>query len=190
VSIGLLVAIFLFTGLAQTSLGETTEMSINLLQGGSWPIAILALNWCYCERENLWMPVVGGKSLATYFKGLMVSLMLMGFGIVAVMLGGAGGCGDVPWDEGRGLHGRAPGRVFRGGDDAADQAQDEAGAFSAGLLVVPTGDSGVLSEAVIRVHTDNVLSDKVRMNGLGTAAPRTYGRMESIFLETLKAAKE
>jgi len=76
------------------------------------------------------------------------------------------------------------------GDDAADQAEDEAGAFSAGLLVVPTGDSGALREAVIRVHTDSVLSDKVRMNGLGTAAPRTYGRIESIFLETLKAAKE
>ena len=57
-------------------------------------------------------------------------------------------------------------------------------------LMVPTRDSGALSKAVIPVLTDKVLSDKLRMIGLGTAPPWTYGRMESIFLETLKAAKE
>jgi hypothetical protein len=52
--------------------------------------------------------------------------------------------------------------------------------------VLPTGDSGALSEAAIRVITDNVLSDKVRMNGLGTAALWTYGRMGQVFLREME----
>jgi hypothetical protein len=87
VFIWFLVAIWLFVGLAQTSSGDTTGMSINLLQAGTWPIAIIALNWCYYERGNLWIAVVGGKSLVTYFKGLMFSLLIIGFVITAVVLG-------------------------------------------------------------------------------------------------------
>jgi hypothetical protein len=85
--IGFLVAVFLFTGLAQSSSGDASGLSINLLQAGGWPIAIIALNWCYYERENLWIPVVGGRSLAVYFKGLMLSLLIIGFVIAAVILG-------------------------------------------------------------------------------------------------------
>jgi hypothetical protein len=35
----------------------------------------------------MWMGVVGDKSLTTYFKGLMLSFMVIGFGIAAVILG-------------------------------------------------------------------------------------------------------
>lgn len=87
VFIGFLVAVFLLTGLAQTSSGDMSGISINLLQASGWPIAIIALNWCYYERGNLWIAVVGGKSLATYFKGLMLSLMVIGFGIAAAIMG-------------------------------------------------------------------------------------------------------
>jgi hypothetical protein len=87
VFIGFLVAIWLFAGLSGTSSGDSTGVSINLLQAGTWPIAVVALNWCYYERGNLWIAVVGGKSLATYFKGLMLSLLIIGFGITAVVLG-------------------------------------------------------------------------------------------------------
>lgn len=87
VFIGFLVAVFLLTGLSGTSSGDTSGLSINLLQAGGWPIAIIALNWCYYERGNLWIAVVGGKSLATYFKGLMLSFMIIGFGIAVVLLG-------------------------------------------------------------------------------------------------------
>ncbi len=61
-------------------------MDYNILQGATWPIAILAINWCYYERENLWIPVVGGRSLVTYFRGLMTSLVLIGLAMSAFMI--------------------------------------------------------------------------------------------------------
>ena len=94
--IGFLVSIFLVTGLAQSSGQGTQGLSINLLQGGTWPIAILALNWCYYERANLWLPVVGGKALTTYFKGLMFSLMIIGLIVSAVMLSVLVAVGKAP----------------------------------------------------------------------------------------------
>ncbi len=80
--IGLLVALFLFSALSQSG---STGFSVQLSLGGSWPIAILALNWLYYERANLWLPVVSGKALTTYFKGLLVSLLIIGAVIAAFM---------------------------------------------------------------------------------------------------------
>jgi glycosyltransferase involved in cell wall biosynthesis len=54
-------------------------------------------------------------------------------------------------------------------------------------LVVPPGDSAALSQAIVRVLTDDALSRELRKNGPGTAAPWTYERMESIFLRTLES---
>jgi hypothetical protein len=82
VLIGLLATILLFAGLAQTSSSDATETSIILLRGGgSWPIEVLEPNWCYCELENLLVPVVEGESRAAYFKWLLI----VGFGIAAAM---------------------------------------------------------------------------------------------------------
>jgi len=83
--IGLLVAIFLFSGSMQGSSGGDVDIQINALQSVGWPIAILALNWCYYERENLWIAVVSGRSLVTYFRGLMLSLLLIGLAIAFVV---------------------------------------------------------------------------------------------------------
>jgi hypothetical protein len=134
--IGFLVAIWLFAGLSGTSSGNSTGVTINLLQAGTWPVAVIALNWCYYERGSLWIAVVGGKSLATYFKGLMLSLMVMGFGITAVILG-------VMTAAGRSLGVRdvAFMVVSLVGDSVVatmllTKIRVKPGAFSAGLLVV------------------------------------------------------
>ena len=134
--IGFLVAIWLFAGLSGTSSGASTGVSINLLQAGSWPIAIIALNWCYYERGNLWIAVVGGKSLATYFKGLMLSLMVIGFGITAVILGVMTAAG-----QSLGVRDVAFMVVSLVGDSVVatmllTKIRVKPGAFSAGLLVV------------------------------------------------------
>jgi len=134
--IGFLVAIWLFSGLSGTSSGNSTGVPITLLQAGTWPITVIAINWCYYERGNLWIAVVGGKSLATYFKGLMLSLMVIGFGITAVIL-----C--VMTAAGHSLRARdvAFTVVSLVGDSVVatmllTKIQVKPGAFSAGLLVV------------------------------------------------------
>jgi hypothetical protein len=53
------------------------------------PIAILALNWCFNERENLWTAVTAGRSVTNYFKGLMLAmavLVIVVAGTLAVVL--------------------------------------------------------------------------------------------------------
>jgi len=87
VFVALLITVFLATGIMQTSSDESAPIVINLFQAGAWPIAVLALNWCYYERENLWIPVVSGRSLETYFRGLMMALVIVGIGITAFIMG-------------------------------------------------------------------------------------------------------
>ena len=85
--VALLLAVFVGTGVMGSGSDDPSPIAINLFQAGAWPIAILALNWCYYERENLWIPVVGGKSLVSYFRGFMMSLVVVGLGIALVVLG-------------------------------------------------------------------------------------------------------
>lgn len=87
VFIAILLAIFLGLGVLEAGSEEAAPVVINLIQAGAFPIAILALNWCYYERENLWIPVVGGQSLMSYFRGLMMALVVVGVGITAAAIG-------------------------------------------------------------------------------------------------------
>ena len=54
-------------------------------------------------------------------------------------------------------------------------------------LVVPQGNPESLSRAILRVISDDVLSNRLRANGPGAAAPWTYERMETIFLRALES---
>jgi hypothetical protein len=83
--VAFLLAVFVGTGVLETSSEEPSPIAVNLFQAGAWPVAVLALNWCYYERENLWIPVVGGRSLVSYFRGLMMSLVVVGLGIAATV---------------------------------------------------------------------------------------------------------
>ena len=83
----LLTGLFLGSGLWSNSSNDSTAgLGYTTMQGATWPIAILALNWCYYERENLWIPVVGGRSLVSYFRGLMTSLIIIGVVMSALMI--------------------------------------------------------------------------------------------------------
>ncbi len=47
---------------------------------------ILALNWSYYERENLWIALMGRRAPAAYFRGLMAALALIGVSVAGVFL--------------------------------------------------------------------------------------------------------
>jgi len=49
-------------------------------------MAVLALNWSYYERENLWMVLMGRHAPGAYFRGLMASFAAIGFGVAAVLV--------------------------------------------------------------------------------------------------------
>lgn len=48
--------------------------------------AILALNWSYYERENLWLALQGRRAAADYFRGLLLALAIVGSLVSAAFL--------------------------------------------------------------------------------------------------------
>ncbi len=86
VFVAILLAVFIGSGMLSSGSSSSSPLTVNIFQAASWPVAIIALNWCYYERANLWIPVVGGRSLVTYFRGLMMSLVVVGIGISAIIL--------------------------------------------------------------------------------------------------------
>lgn len=49
-------------------------------------VAILALNWSYYERENLWVVLTSSKTPAPYFRGLMMSFVAIGLVVAGAFL--------------------------------------------------------------------------------------------------------
>ncbi len=47
-------------------------------------VAILALNWSYYERENLWIVITAAASPGAYFRGLLMSFTTIGLVIAAL----------------------------------------------------------------------------------------------------------
>ncbi len=72
-----------FTGTA-TSAAENAPVAYLATQMLTFLVAVLALNWSYYERENLWIVVTAARSPAPYFRGLLVSLMTLGLLIAAI----------------------------------------------------------------------------------------------------------
>ena len=62
----------------QTSTGSMQIMTL--------PIAILALNWSYYERGNLWLVVTAGRSVVTYFRGMMLAFAILVMGVAGVLV--------------------------------------------------------------------------------------------------------
>ena len=48
-------------------------------------VGILALNWSYYDRENLWVVVTAPKTAGPYFRGMMLSLATVGVLALAVL---------------------------------------------------------------------------------------------------------
>ncbi len=85
----LLVFLFIipsfFSSTSADRAAATTQGSMQIM---TLPIAILALNWSYYERENLWVVVTSGRSVVNYFRGMMLAfaVLVMGIGGLLVVL--------------------------------------------------------------------------------------------------------
>lgn len=71
-----------FTGTSQAT-AEQAPVAYLATQMLTFLVAILALNWSYYERENLWIVVTAARSPAAYFRGLLVSFMTFGLIVAA-----------------------------------------------------------------------------------------------------------
>ena len=71
-----------FTGAAEPV--QSAPISYLATQMLTFLVAILALNWSYYERENLWIVVTAAASPAAYFRGLLASFATIGLLISAV----------------------------------------------------------------------------------------------------------
>lgn len=74
-----------FTGTTDTS--RSAPVSLLATQMLTFLVAILALNWSYYERENLWIVVTASASPAAYFRGLLMSLAVVGLLVAALFTG-------------------------------------------------------------------------------------------------------
>ncbi len=74
-----------FTGGASPQ--ESAPVSLLATQMLTFLVAILALNWSYYERENLWIVVAAAASPAAYFRGLLVSFAAIGLIIAGIFTG-------------------------------------------------------------------------------------------------------
>ncbi|HXK36916.1 MAG TPA: hypothetical protein VJ553_05025, partial [Candidatus Paceibacterota bacterium] len=74
-----------FTTASADSATATSQGSMQIM---TLPIAILAINWSYYERGNLWVVVTSGKSVVNYFRGMMMAfaILVMGVGGLLVIL--------------------------------------------------------------------------------------------------------
>ncbi len=83
------IALFAIISLLPIQIGNAepaaTQAPISYLatQMLTFLVAILALNWSYYERDNLWIVVAAAKSPAPYFRGLMMSFT--GVGLVVAL---------------------------------------------------------------------------------------------------------
>ena len=72
-----------FTGASMTT-AEQAPVAYLATQMLTFLVAVLALNWSYYERDNLWIVVTAARSPAPYFRGLLVSFMTLGLVIAAI----------------------------------------------------------------------------------------------------------
>ncbi len=66
-----LITVVAYSGSPSSNGATSATSSFQML---TLPIAVLAMNWCYYERENLWAVVTAGRSVVNYFKGLMLAM--------------------------------------------------------------------------------------------------------------------
>ena len=69
--------------------GQGVAAAQSSLQIMSISTAVLAINWSYYERENLWVVVTAGHSVINYFRGMMfafAALVIIVAGTVVIVL--------------------------------------------------------------------------------------------------------
>src|SRR5207237_9168509 len=60
--------------------------ALTVTQPLTFLLGILAINWAFYERENLWTLVTAAKSPGAYFRGLMLSFAAIGLAMTAGFL--------------------------------------------------------------------------------------------------------
>ena len=88
---GSVLFVILFAGISVLSATATadespTSMSIGVTQLLTLLPAVLAINWSYYERDNLWIALQGRHSPSAYFRGLLVALAAVASVVAAAFL--------------------------------------------------------------------------------------------------------
>src|SRR6267143_1488229 len=60
--------------------------TLTVTQTLTFLLGILAMNWAFSERENLWILLTAAKPPGAYFRGLMLSFAIIGLGVTAAFL--------------------------------------------------------------------------------------------------------
>src|SRR5437016_4191066 len=82
----LFVLFFALIAILPAALGGTATggvRAITVTQTLTFLLGILAMNWAFYERENLWILLSAAKSTGAYFRGLMLSFAAIGLGTTA-----------------------------------------------------------------------------------------------------------
>jgi len=60
--------------------------AITVTQTLTFLLGILAMNWAFYERDNLWIVLTSAKGSGAYFRGLMIGFAAIGMGTTAAFL--------------------------------------------------------------------------------------------------------
>jgi len=66
--------------------GPSGTAAITVTQTLTFLLGILAMNWAFYERDNLWIVLTSAKGSGAYFRGLMIGLAAIGMGTTAAFL--------------------------------------------------------------------------------------------------------
>ncbi len=83
--VGLLVVIATVPNYFSGGSAAQSNGSIGVSEIMTFPIGILALNWAYYGSTDLWLVASAGKSLVSYFRGMMIALAAV-VGAIALVL--------------------------------------------------------------------------------------------------------
>ena len=66
--------------------GPSGTAAITVTQTLTFLLGILAMNWAFYERDNLWIVLTSAKGSGAYFRGLMIGFAAIGMGTTAAFL--------------------------------------------------------------------------------------------------------
>lgn len=88
---GSILFVFLFALIAILPAGASiagagATATISVTETLTFLLGILAMNWAFYERDNLWIVLTSAKGPGPYFRGLMLGLAAIGLGTTAAFL--------------------------------------------------------------------------------------------------------
>lgn len=84
----LFVILFACIAILPAGLGVSSSdgATITVTQTLTFLLGILAMNWAFYERDNLWIVLTAARTPGAYFRGLMLALAAIGLGTTVVFL--------------------------------------------------------------------------------------------------------